>query len=1082
MCRIVKFCGFNILLMLLWIYNIKVHLTINSGLEPNMHYYQQFNHDLLSQYNVKNTKGIDRELYNRLQELGICAVKPTKRGCRAGTKLRRPIPCVQPSVCDSVNINKQNGVNWDNLITIQSVNNQTEHSTSAPRSHFALLNARSVAGKETHISDFILDNSLHILAVTETWFKGNDRDKHSISQLIPPGYAIEQNPRKKRGGGVALIYHKGLTVKKSKEMCEVLPSFETLDCVVTNELSTRVIVVYRPPPSAANKLTPSQFLTDFAIFLEYFASYGGNMLIVGDFNIHVNSKEDTYARQFLCLVESYGYYQHVDCATHQRGHTLDLVLTRQCDVPLITDISVMDPVISDHFAVMGFVSLSKPEHYKQVVTYRKVKSVDMCQFTKLVAESKIGDHTHESCDVLTSRYNEVLTEILDDVAPQKTRVIVVRTNEKWFNEDIRSAKQQRRRLERLYHKTRLEVHKQMLREQRNVVNKLIVNAKREHYSELIEGSADSKTIFSVANELLGNTHEVSLPDHVSVDDVLSRFSDFFITKIKLIQDSIQATSSDAPIHEVYTISQKWSTFKPVTVESVHKLIRSSPNKTNQLNPIPTSLVKAAGHTLAPIITRIIQASLNEGHVPLSLKVALVSPLIKKATLDCNNLKNYRPVSNLTYVSKIMEKVVASQLKEHLVMNNVMEPFQSAYCTGRSTESALLRVQNDIVLALANQKAVLLVLLDLSAAFDTVDHELMLSTLSTLHIEDTVLRWFRSYLTDRVQYISIGNKRSDSKHLTCGVPQGSVLGPVLFTIYTQSLGVLLRKLNIAYHLYADDTQLYITFDPSSVEDTARAVQQMETCVKLVKSWMTSHHLKMNDSKTEILVISSKRADAQLSKLCICDHDVLVSKEARNIGVIFDSHATMLPNIKSVCQKSFWKLKNISKLRPFLNKKALEILVHAFITCNLDIFNSLYLGLPQYSLNMLQAIQNTAARIITGTKLREHITPELKKLHWLPVQQRVKFKTLVFVFKCIHGLAPAYLKDLLQVRQQKRVLRSSVRNDLYIPFTKSTLARERSFECAGPRLWNSLPCSIQQVETLPAFKAQLKTFLFVEYYGI
>jgi hypothetical protein len=352
--------------------------------------------------------------------------------------------------------------------------------------------------------------------------------------------------------------------------------------------------------------------------------------------------------------------------------------------------------------------------------------------------------------------------------------------------------------------------------------------------------------------------------------------------------------------DLYAIGTTWSDFKPVTVvESVHKLIMASHNKSNKLDPIPTELVKAAGGLLAPLVTSIIQASLKEGHVPDLLKVALVSPIIKKTSLDCNNLKNYRPVSNLAFISKLLEKVVACQLNEHLVLNNALEPYQSAYCTGRSTESALLRVHNDIILALSDKRAVLLVLLDLSAAFDTVDHELLLSTLSHLGIKDTVQQWFRSYLTNRVQHITLSNERSDSKSLTCGVPQGSVLGPVLFTIYTSSLGILLRRQNIAYHLYADDTQLYLTFKPSLADDTGRAVREMEICVGLVKDWMTSYHLKMNDSKTEILVISTKRALAQVSVpgICIGGQTLDISKSARNIGVVFDSHATMLPHIKA-----------------------------------------------------------------------------------------------------------------------------------------------------------------------------------------
>ena len=249
-------------------------------------------------------------------------------------------------------------------------------------------------------------------------------------------------------------------------------------------------------------------------------------------------------------------------------------------------------------------------------------------------------------------------------------------------------------------------------------------------------------------------------------------------------------------------------------------------------------------------------------------------------------------------------------------------------------------------------------------------------------------------------------------------------------------------------------------------------------------MSSYHLKMNDTKTEILIISKKRTTfvEAVPSIKVGNSTPVVSSSARNIGVLFDSELSLESHVKQVCRKCYWQLRNLGKLRKFLNRNALERLVHAFITSQIDYCNSLFVGLPSYLLNRLQRIQNTAARIITGVRSQEHITPVLMELHWLPVDQRVQFKILVLVYKCLHGLAPVYLRDLITCYQPPRTLRSANHLTLHVPFTRSALASDRAFSIAGPRLWNQLPCEIRNAESLVTFKRLLKTHLFRNIFNV
>ncbi|XP_056006684.1 uncharacterized protein LOC130050513 [Ostrea edulis] len=608
---------------------------------------------------------------------------------------------------------------------------------------------------------------------------------------------------------------------------------------------------------------------------------------------------------------------------------------------------------------------------------------------------------------LKELYSSELSSIMDWLAPLRTRTITIRPEYEWYNSSIREAKQRRRQAERLWRKSGLVVHREIYIQCREEVNTLIDAAKLQHYRTLVlDNIGDSKQLFRVVNKLLGWNSTTPLPADKLPSDLADIFSDFFVQKITRIRSSI-ACDNHNPLVDPPAIGDetKLSLFQHVTVDEVTKLIRSSVDKSCELDPIPTSLVKQEVTALAPVITSIINKSLESGSFPTSFKEAIAKPLLKKASLDPDIPKIYRPVSNLAYLSKLIEKVVAAHIQTFLSENNLLEPFQSAYRQGHCTETALLRVHNDVVYAIGEQKAVSLVQLDLSAAFDTVDHLRLLQILKDLGIKDTVLTWFASYLTNRTQIVKVKGAKSDATELGCGVHQGSVLGSVLFNIYTASLGALLRKNNVLYHMYADDNELYISF---KVQQAALVVSQMESCLGSVQTWMAQHHLKINTDKTEVLEISSKQMTSKLHtcipSLQVGDESITPVTKAKGVGVTIDSHMTMKAHISSMCRGAFIHLKNLSQLRKYLDRKSLECVVHAFITTKLDYCNSLLYGLPSKQIQRLQSIQNAATRIISGTRKYDSITPVLRSLHWLPVQERVIFKTLVLVYKTVNIMAP------------------------------------------------------------------------------
>ena len=297
----------------------------------------------------------------------------------------------------------------------------------------------------------------------------------------------------------------------------------------------------------------------------------------------------------------------------------------------------------------------------------------------------------------------------------------------------------------------------------------------------------------------------------------------------------------------------------------------------------------------------------------------------------------------------------------------------------------------------------------------------------------------------------------------------------FTIYTYPIGNIVRRHNLSFHLYADDTQIYFAFKP---HDSRQNILRIQSCIEDIRLWMRDNFLKLNDSKTEFLVIGSKhqKAKTDINHIVIGNSHITPSNEARNLGFIIDSDMSHKLQISSTLKAVYCQIRNIGKIRKYLTKDAAQLIIHSLVTSRLDMCNSLIYGIPHHQLHRLQLAQNTAARIITLTKKCSHITPVLIDLHWLPVKQRIEFKLLIFVFKSLHGSAPSYLSELLHVYIPGRTgLRSANLHLLQEPRSNNSFG-DRSFAICAPKLWNHLLTHIKICSTLSTFKTALKTHLF------
>ena len=463
-----------------------------------------------------------------------------------------------------------------------------------------------------------------------------------------------------------------------------------------------------------------------------------------------------------------------------------------------------------------------------------------------------------------------------------------------------------------------------------------------------------------------------------------------------------------------------------------------------------------------------------------MKTAVVFPLLKKLGLDPNDLSNYRPVSNLIYLSKSLERSASDQLNEYFTTNSLLSPFQSAYRAGHSVETSVLYISNSIRQYLDIGKSVILVLLDLSAAFDTIDHSILLSRLHTrFGIVGDALSWIESYLSNRHYIVQVGSHKSSPHCLNYGVPQGSVLGPLLFSAYTSPITDVINAHGIQHHLYADDTQLWVPVDVDDPTNLSSTLKTLTLALNDISSWMTRNKLKLNPAKTELVIITSKFRRNPLPDISLTLHGSTITPVAttRNLGILFDSHFTFKNYISQTIKSGYYHLRNIKSISKYLTTSQCETLVHAFVTSKIDNCNSILININKKEINRIQKLQNSCARLITKANHRQHMTPILASLHWLPVQYRIQFKPLLFAFKCIHNLAPSYLSSALTLMNSRNT-RQAKYFTLIVPRFKQVHFGDCTFSRAASTLFNSLPSHIRLICDIRAFKSQVKTHLFAK----
>ena len=463
------------------------------------------------------TRSISADLKQTLTDLGIFHQRKG-RNCKQGRKRGKRGGRIRPRIKES-----NHGVNVENLINIKCHSVQVSKRGTKPSKTLTigLMNCQSVCNKTDEIVEYIKHMKLDIVALTETWLKGNDSDQKTVGELQTSGLTVSHAPRTHRsGGGVGIMYPK--TVKLDKHPKFEARSFENFQITVhSGGSSIRVAIIYRLHPTKKNGLESSDFFQEFAVLVDTFATQHGHLLILGDFNIHWDCPHEPDTKHLMDILHSANMVQHVQEPTHRLGHIIDLVASRQDD-PLVKQVSVSS-MISDHAIISITVSLQKPQVPVKTLRYRKYRSIDTKAFQADLMESALITDSINNLDQLIKLYDITIQNLIDKHAPVQSKELSCRSTNPWCSRDIQAAKRYRRYCERLVKRTKLTVRREMFVAARTQVRELISTAKAQYYNnKIVECNGSQKTVFSVVNKVLHRDDMIQL--HSNLMKILHRVS------------------------------------------------------------------------------------------------------------------------------------------------------------------------------------------------------------------------------------------------------------------------------------------------------------------------------------------------------------------------------------------------------------------------------------------------------------------------------------------------------------------------------------------------------------------------------
>jgi len=923
------------------------------------------------------------------------------------------------------------------------------------------MNAQSLIShaKQSEFIDTFLDSDIDIVAVSETWLKDN-------IQVVIPGYNMfhVNRPEKRIGGGVAIFVKCNLDSKIVTQSTgeEGRPEFVIIE-VQAGLNKVLVACLYRPP-----KIGYLDAFQDAIYNLSVNYKY---TFVCGDLNARFGSGSDETKiicdLLSLCNLHCVPYgptYHTADCNSN-----LDVICSN-CPDMLIDYGQTIASGFSAHDLLFAVYDLPVPYMPKQTITYRDFKNIDMENLNVDLLNAPWQNVYDESdIDSKLEKFNSILLDLMDKHAPLIT-LTLKKSSQPWMTSEIRSLMKTRDKIRAKYLRTKKPEIKENFKLLRNQVKQKIRNAKAVFYYGKFS-TGDSKKLWATVRSLNITSTPSKVEPVISSDKLNCHYASVssvhYPDQISECIKKYVSQTADRKIDDKFH-------FKYILPEEIINSVNSIKSNAKGVDQIPIAFLKLCLILLLPVLDHLFNFCLQNSKFPSMWKMANILPIPKvKYPVEP---KDYRPISILCVLGKALEKIVHKQVCDYLSLNNMFPQYQSGFRNLHSTSTSLLRVADDIRQAMDSKLITLLVLLDLSKAFDCVHHGLLLSKLKFLGFSDAVVGWFESYLLDRAHRVFVNEQDcSDWAFIDTGVPQGSVLGPLLFILYLIDLPMILS--HCKHHSYADDLQLYIHFPLHSFNE---CLLNMQSDIANVIEYCTSHNLLLNISKTQPIIISTPRFLNKLNsqgvpQLTINNCVVPYFNSVNNLGLIFDSTLSWNDHCIKIAQKVFSTLAQLRRNFSYLPIKVRKLLVTSLVFSNFDYGSVLLTDLSVVNNIRLQRMQNACVRFISGASKFDHVTPIFRDLQILKIENRRTQAVALLIWKIIKTGQPKYLFEqyVFTSVTNSRATRSS-RNMLQIP--NHRLAKyNKSFLITSIKVWNSLKLYDLQMYSYETVKRKILNLL-------
>lgn len=928
-----------------------------------------------------------------------------------------------------------------------------------------LFNAGSLGTRHEEFVVAIEKSAVDIMAINETWLRSGEDGKAPVVD----GYRLRHKPRPAavrggRGGGVGFYIKRGINVRA----CPHPPAASVEQMWLSVKVKSQLVIVgtaYRPP-----WLDVNVFLDALTQSVASFASYD-YIALFGDFNINLLSPLDNKTKLLQIFLNSFNLTQLVQDPTHFTQHSqtlIDLVCTdmkaRSVTVKHIPELG-NHAIISVEFCIRA--EKLKPHFIK----YRPLTNIILELFNKDLRQIdwQCFDHLDNVNDMV-KYYNTHILEIFNIHSPKKT--LYIKSNSyPWITDTVRDMMYIRDSYHKQYFLSKSDSHKQSYKEMKHVVINAMHQEKKVYLnSHINQNISNPKKLWkNLKSTILPNSkNNFEIPSFCNNPNVINSH---FLN----VPGNDYVPISNLTYFEYHRFNASEFQLKAVSEDIVANIIRGLSSNAEGIDQITLQMITLTLPDTLSFITKLVNLSITSSTFPDLWKVSLIKPIPKKPNIT--SIKDLRPISILPCLSKILEKIVCYQMIKYLEAEGILPQVQSGFRKKHSTATALLDVVDNILAAQDRGMGTVLVLLDFSRAFDSINIPLLLAKMSYYGFSASTVKWFHSYLYLRSQIVEVtgldGKTASSSRIYNLrGVPQGSILGPILFILYSADIITCIK--NCQYHIYADDLQLYLHFHP---EETDQAVRNVNDDLDRLAIWSEDNCMVLNPTKSKYMVMGSKKQVAdihhRIPQVSILNEPIECVTEARNLGLIMDSQLHFEHHVQEAVRNCLYKLKVLYRVRPYLSVDLRLTLCESLILSKLNYADVVYGPcLLSRTERLIQRVQNACARFCFQVPARAHVTPFLNQANLIKMSARRQLHFATLLFGVIRNQQPEYLfKKLIWAQETRRYEARSSVFVLQTPRHRSASFRG-SFRFAASRCWNVIPPPMRSLKTVQAFSRHLK----------